>query len=137
MDVTTSEPIVKSSETPHTKNGTPLLLRLLMVPVLGIGVVLSGGAVWGVAGFLLNKIYFIGAILIGIAVTIALLVPFKRTTLLLVILMFLPVTGLTALTVLFGDYVYLVLTAMREFQLGLVDAAFGVALQFVELYVWG
>jgi hypothetical protein len=110
-----------------------MIYRLLMVIILGVGAVLIGGVAWGVVGYFLNKIYFWLAIVIGFMVTIALLSPYERTTLPLAVIMFPLAICLGLITVFWGDFVYLVLVSMREFQIGFGEAIQGVASQFMAL----
>lgn len=109
------------------------LMRLVAAAFLSGAAVVVGALGWGVLAYLTNSVFVLAAIVIGFMVAFAVTFPFQRISIPLAFLLFFPTAVLTALTVILGDYVYYTLSAMREFDWGLADAAVQVARNFIDL----
>lgn len=129
------EPQVHVTQTPSGSSLTYFALRLPLAFILsGIVVVLSG-LLWGALAYLTESIYFMIAIVIGIAVTFAVTFPFKRVPLLLALLLFLPSLVLTVIAVLWGEYLFYTFSLMNETGMGLMDALERVARFFIRFAI--
>lgn len=129
------DPSVQVTSTPEQSSLLAFLLRIPLAFILsGIVVVLSG-LIWGVLAYLTSSIYVIIAIVIGVAVTFAITIPFKRVPLLLALVMVLPAIALTVVAVLWGDFVYYVLSVMNERGMDLLKAVQWVAPYFISVAI--
>ncbi len=126
------EPQVQISQTPSGSSLMYFALRLPLAFILSGIVVVVSGVLWGGLAYLTNSVYFIVAILIGLAVTFAVTFPFKRVPFLLAILLFLPALVLTVIAVLWGDYVFYTLSLMKDTGMDLIDALERVARFFIR-----
>lgn len=129
------EPGVQVTSTPEQSSFLSFIVRIPVAFVLsGIVVVLSG-LVWGVLAYLTSSIYVMVAILIGIAVSFAITIPFKRVPLLLALVLIFPAIVLTIIAVLWGDYVFYVLTVMNERGMDVLKAMMWVADYFIPVAI--
>lgn len=129
------EPGVQVTATPEKSSFLSFLLRIPVAFVLSGIVVILSGLVWGVLAYLTSSIYVMVAILIGIAVSFAITVPFKRVPLLLGLVLIFPAIALTVIAVLWGDYVFYVLTVMNERGMDLLKAMVWVAEYFIPVAI--
>lgn len=126
------EPQVQVSQTPQESSLFSFIVRLPLAFILsGIVVVLSG-LLWGVLAYFTNSIYFMVAIVIGLAVTFAVTFPFKRVPFLLALVLFLPALVLTIIAVLWGDFVFYTLSLMKDTGMDLMDALERVTRLFIR-----
>ncbi len=129
------DPSVQVTSTPERSSLLSFILRIPLAFILsGIVVVLSG-LIWGVLAYLTSSIYVIIAIVIGVAVTFAITIPFKRVPLLLALVMVLPAIALTVVAVLWGDFVFYVLSVMNERGMDLLKAVRWVAPYFISVAI--
>jgi hypothetical protein len=99
-----------------------LVISLMMAGVLGLAAAIACAVLWGVIAYFTGRIFLIGAILIGMAVTFATTVNFRRVTLPIGVMVFLLSLALTFFSVIVGDLLFYVLSAGRELELGFADA---------------
>lgn len=109
------------------------LMRLVASGFLSIGAVLVSALGWGLLAYFTNSIYVFAAIVIGFIVAFAVTFPFKRVSLPLAFLLFFPTAALTVLSVLLGDFLYYVLSAMKQFDWSMADAIAQVTRNFVDI----
>lgn len=100
---------------------------------MSIGAVLVSALGWGLLAYFTNSIYVFAAIVIGFIVAFAVTFPFKRVSLPLAFLLFFPTAALTVLSVLLGDFLYYVLSAMKQFDWSMADAIAQVTRNFVDI----
>lgn len=126
------EPQVQVTQTPQESSLLSFIVRLPLAFILsGIVVVLSG-LLWGALAYFTNSIYFMVAIVIGLAVTFAVTFPFKRVPFLLALVLFLPALVLTIIAVLWGDFVFYTLSLMKDTGMDLMDALERVTRLFIR-----
>lgn len=106
-----------------------LIWRLLLAVIFSAVAVAVTAVGWGVLAYLTGKVYFIVAILIGMIITFAITYPFDRISLPLAAILFFPAAFLTILTVLFGDAIFYMLTAIFEYNLEVTEAVVAITSQ--------
>lgn len=111
----------------------PFLISLIISGALALGITLVCAVVWGVLAYFTNSIFLYAAIGIGLAISWASTAGFRTITTPVRVLMFLPAIVLTLVSVSLGDLIFYTLDAMREFRVGLGDAAFVVMEHAVEI----
>lgn len=106
--------------------GPPFLVRFFLAGVYGVGAMLLGAVIWGLVAYFLNSIFLVGAFFIGGLVTLAIASPFHRISVPLGILLFLPAVGMTLISIVMGDLLFYTLSAMKEFDMSFMEAAFAI-----------
>ncbi len=97
--------------------------------VLGMAAALVGGLAWGVVAYLVNRIFVLGAVVIGLLVAWAIIKGMGKINRIGQVL----IAVLTIASVLFGDVVFYILTGMRE-----LNVPFSLELfRFVLRNFWG
>jgi hypothetical protein len=109
------------------------LLRLVASGFLSVGAVLVSALGWGFLAYFTDSIYVFVAIVIGFIVAFAITFPFKRVSIPLAFLLFFPTAALTILSVLLGDYLYYVLSAMKQMDWSLTESAVTVAANYMDI----
>jgi hypothetical protein len=100
----------------------PLPLRFFFSLAWGTFAIAAGAAVWGLAAYFSNSIYWIIAVFLGLAVSAAILLPLAPMRK-AVALLFLPVAvGGTLLSILLGETLFTILALMRDYQASFPDA---------------
>lgn len=126
------EPQVQVSQTPQESSLLSFIVRLPLAFILSGVVVVLSGLLWGALAYFTNSIYFMVAIVIGLAVTFAVTFPFKRVPFLLALVLFLPALVLTVIAVLWGDFIFYTLSLMNDTGMDLMDALERVTRLFIR-----
>lgn len=137
----TNLPLTPPSGSPQSASGAPPAIQpstscvgnLIKTVVFSIAAVIVCALAWGIVAYFTNKIFFWGAILIGVVVSLAAMSGFPRVNFGVAALMLIPSVALTLVAILLGDFIFYTLSAMRELQMGLLPAIQGIAEVFVEL----
>ena len=127
MSQTISSPTVESTATNRSWAALPLGLGL------GVVAMLIGAVLWGVIAYFTDTVYFIIPLGVGFAVASALLLPFKKKSFILAVVMFVPSAVLTIASALLGDYIYYTLVYAREATMAIPDSAALIAQNFVAI----
>lgn len=91
--------------------------------LIGIAAVVIGALVWGGLAYLTERIFAYVAVVIGFGVSYALTSPFKRPLAVPVILtLIVPAFAFTIISVLLGDFFFVVLSFAKEFNIGIGEA---------------
>lgn len=106
--------------------------NLIKTIVFSAAAVVVCAAAWGLVAYFTNTIYFWGAIVIGLIVSVAALSGFRHVNIGIAILMLVPCLALTLLSIALGDFLYYTLIGVKEAQLDLLTSAREVAQIFIE-----
>jgi hypothetical protein len=100
----------------------PLSLRVFFALALGTLALVLGAVIWGLVGYFSNSVYVIIAVLIGMALAAAMLLPLRPIQK-KIALIFLPIAIIaTLLSILLGEMLYVVLFLMRDYEATLGEA---------------
>ncbi len=127
MSQSISSPTIQSNTTGRSLAALPLGLGL------GVVAMLIGAVLWGVIAYFTDTVYFIIPLGVGFVVASALLLPFKKKSFILAVVMFVPSAVLTIASALLGDYIYYTLVYAREATLAIPDSAALIAQNFVAI----
>ncbi len=127
MSDLTAAPAIQSETSTRAWSALPLGLGL------GVLAMLIGAVVWGVIAYFTDTVYFIIPLGVGFVVASALLLPFKKKSIGLVIVLFVPSALLTIASALLGDYIYYTLVYAREATVAVPESASFIAQNFVEI----
>jgi len=127
MSEITASSTLQSETTSRSWSALPLGLGL------GVLAMLIGAVLWGVIAYFTDTVYFIIPLGIGFTVASALLLPFKKKSIGLVVILFVPSALLTIASALLGDYLYYTLVYAREAAVALPESASFIARNFVEI----
>jgi hypothetical protein len=100
----------------------PIFLRLFYSLALGSFAVAVCAILWGLIGFFSGRIYFIIALLLGLAIGALILRPLRPVRKNLALVYLLSVVVATLLGLFLGELLYITLSLMRDYQATFPDA---------------